>query len=315
MDSIFKQPVEDAVLDALKRSGEHQKVETKVPDEINNIGLIQILISALQDRIYNVAKVAVIVLDRIGWKPGPDEAGAWYWAEKKEWGKCAALGMNALKPLISMMGQEGALKALIAIGAPAVEPLIQEYEKQQVKEFRKAVVAALGQIGDPRAFELLTRELLYQPLGDQVLVSMLQIDHSRTLMVLIKLLLSKYPNQRKFAALKLEELDWKPSPDQDGAAYFAAKRAWNRCVKIGAPAVEPLLIAVQGGEWQERKDAAKALVEIYQSGFLDEQVREKILDGRNLITTAHEDVLGSSSTCAGRDTEHEDKGVGMDFPL
>jgi HEAT repeat protein len=43
------------------------------------------------------------------------------------------------------------------------------------------------------------------------------------------------------AAGALDALDWRPGQDKIGAAYWAGKGNWDRCVEIGAPAIEPLV--------------------------------------------------------------------------
>jgi HEAT repeat protein len=54
----------------------------------------------------------------------------------------------------------------------------------------------------------------------------------------------------KSAAEALNQLGWEPGRDEVGARYWMAKGDWEKCVAIGAPAVEPLIGELQYGGWQ-----------------------------------------------------------------
>lgn len=64
---------------------------------------------------------------------------------------------------------------------------------------------------------------------------------------------------RRAAAEALERLNWQPDRSEEGAAYWAAKQEWDRCVEIGSPAVEPLSVALECDQWKVRQAAAEAL--------------------------------------------------------
>jgi hypothetical protein len=61
------------------------------------------------------------------------------------------------------------------------------------------------------------------------------------------------------AARMLDEFGWQPTTDQDRAAYWAARCEWDKCVAIGAPAVEPLLLALRTGELLQKEAIVRAL--------------------------------------------------------
>lgn len=46
---------------------------------------------------------AAEALDRLGWKPEKDEAGAAYWFTKGEWARCAGIGRPAVRMLLELL--------------------------------------------------------------------------------------------------------------------------------------------------------------------------------------------------------------------
>jgi HEAT repeat protein len=145
---------------------------------------------------------------------------------------------RAVEPLIATLEHWGdadvrkaAAEALVKIGAPAVEPLIAAL-KDEVEWVRKAAAWALVKIGAP-AVEPLIAALKD---GDK--------------------------GVRRAAAEVLDELKWQPGCDEAGAYYWTTKRQWNECVKIGAPAVEPLSAALKDWDADVRRAAAWALGQI-----------------------------------------------------
>jgi HEAT repeat protein len=172
----------------------------------------------------------------------------------------------------------------VKIGAPAVEPLITALEKGGWASM--GAIAALARIGDVRAVEPLSGAL-----GDQ--------DE----------------NVRKAAAEALDRLAWSPDRGAAGAAYWAVRGEWDKCVQIGAPAVEPLIAALTGGSWDVRWPAAEGLVAIYQSGKLDETQKAKLLAQRDVITGEHHDHEDSSYSCVFHTDGHTDEGIGIAFPV
>jgi bilin biosynthesis protein len=60
----------------------------------------------------------------------------------------------------------------------------------------------------------------------------------------------------------LDKLGWIPPPDEKGASFYINNRNWERCVKIGAPAVEPLQKAMNGADNAAQREILRALAEI-----------------------------------------------------
>jgi hypothetical protein len=150
---------------------------------------------------------------------------------KGDWHNCVALGSPAVKPLIAALKDENsdvrkaAADALVKIGAPAVEPLIAAL-KDENSDVRQAAAKALGKIGDPRAVEPLIAAL-------------------------------KDKDVRKAAAEALGRLGWEPAQDEMAGWYWMAKRDWDKCVALGALAVEPLIAALKDAEWMCAKPPPK----------------------------------------------------------
>jgi HEAT repeat protein len=113
-----------------------------------------------------------------------------------------------------------------------VEPLIAALGDER-SDMRQAAAKALGAIGDARAME-----------------------------PLIAALKDKDSAVRKAAAEALDHLGWKPAQDESAGWYWMAKHDWDKCVALGALAVEPLIAALKDENSDVRQAAAKALGKI-----------------------------------------------------
>lgn len=96
-----------------------------------------------------------------------------------------------------------------------VEGLIKALDNWD-NETRAEAAKALGETGDESAINPLVRTLK---------------DEDRL--------------AREEAANALEELDWTPDNDTENAYYLIAKEQWNELVKLGEPAIEPLIQALK----------------------------------------------------------------------
>jgi HEAT repeat protein len=173
---------------------------------------------------------------------------------------------RAVAPLIAAVesGRAGvghvAAEALVQIGAPAVEPLIAALNEGKL--FHEAA-KALGQIGDPRAVEPLIAALNEgKAVSSAVAEALGQIGDPRAVEPLVIALNNPMRGfLRGAAAEALDRLAWSPGRNEAGAAYWAARRKWDRCVDIGVPAVEPLIATLRWDPlgWAA---AAEALVQI-----------------------------------------------------
>lgn len=79
---------------------------------------------------------------------------------------------------------------------------------------------------------------------------------------LIAALKDKDDDVRQAVAEVLQKIGWCPQANETGALYWIAKQEWDKCVQIGAPAVGPLIAALEDANWRVRKGAAEALGQI-----------------------------------------------------
>jgi HEAT repeat protein len=298
------------------------------------------LIAALKDKDSDVRKAAAGALGKIGWKPEKGEAEALYLIAQGKWDECVKIGAPAVEPLIAALKdgdsdvRQAAAGALGAIGAPAVKPLIAAL-KDGHKWVRKAAAGALGKIGwKPEKGEAEALYLIAQGKWDEcVKIGAPAVEP------LIAALKDGDSDVREAAAGALGKIGWKPEKGEAEALYLIAQGKWDECVKIGAPAVEPLIAALKDGdsgvreavakalgaigdaravepliaalkdgEPGVRKAAAEALVKIYREGRLGAAQRQLIFAQRDAISKPHHD---SGDRCA----VHGDEGIGVPFPL
>ena len=226
---IGKPAVEPFIL-ALKEDA--KDVRQVAAEALVKIGTpaVEPLINLLHANDMNLSKKAAEALGQIGWNPGKDENGARYWITQDRWDKCIEIGTPAVEQLIRALPQPAAAEALGRIGTPAVEPLFAALEHGD-PSVRQAAVKVLGKIGDPRALK--------------PLISVLGDEHVRAGTV-----------------KALDRLGWCPGEDENGARYWIGKQRWDICIKIGRPAVEPLLAAIKASDQHVRRAAIEALGKI-----------------------------------------------------
>ena len=159
--------------------------------------------------------------------------------------KDPAIRRAAAEALVRMgRGQDAADALWNLYGVRAVEPLgvLLKHREQDVRvaaaEAAKMVVRSSR---DPRA-----TELLVSALGD------------RSAAV------------RQVAAKQLDTLGWQPDRGEAGAAFWAEKHEWDRCVELGAAAVKPLIAALDDKYVNE---AAMALGQIGDTRAVEPLIR------------------------------------------
>lgn len=184
---------------------------------------IPALLDALQSDDHALRKAAATVLDRVGWTPGHDTAGAAYWIVREEWEWCREIGEPAVEPL------------LVA--------LANDYDDPDV---RVAIIETLGELGDPRAVEQLT-DLLMDDFVNVCLAAaeaLGSIGDPAAVPALIRALSDEYEAVCMAAAESLgaigDERAVVPliSILADQELFWVADRA---LVNIGTPAIAPLL--------------------------------------------------------------------------
>ncbi|MFZ3169413.1 MAG: HEAT repeat domain-containing protein [Candidatus Methanoperedens sp.] len=240
LEEIGEKAVEP-LIQALKDKNEDvRKVATWILGEIGDIRAVESLIQALKDKDRDVRKGAAWALGKIGWQPKDDVERAFYLIAEERW------------------------EELVKLGTPAVEPLIQALRDKDW-DTRKKVTWALGEIGDKRAVEPLIQALNDKDWGGQkeAVLALGKIDDERAVEPLIQALKDEYKYTRREAAWALGKIGWQPKDDVERAFYLIAEERWKELVKLGTPAVEPLIQALKYKKNENvRIGAASALGEI-----------------------------------------------------
>ena len=262
-------PLIDALASRSPLTGYHLRSE--VADMLIRIGTPAVapLIAALGSPTRDRRRAAADTLDRMGWTPDGQEAGAAYWAAKGQWAKCAQIGPPAVAPLVRVLPYVGpqAAGALLAIGAPAVEPLIAALTGPAEKT-RERAAAALGDIGDPRAVEPLivalgnpgnhasARSAAAEALG--------KLRDERAVQPLITALRGTRPPRVRSAAAKALGKIGDPRAVEPllAAHHEVGDLALDALAQIGPCAVEPLAAALHDSQAATRLCAVRALENI-----------------------------------------------------
>ena len=228
--------------------------------EIGDPRAVEVLCIALRAPQRDLRQAAVQALDRVGWQPDRGVAGAAYWAEKREWDRCIQIGAAAVEPLVVALGDQDWGVRLAAAGAlgqiggtPAVEPLITALGDVH-RDVRRTAAAVLGPVGARLESAALREEIvefLALALEDQepdvrqaVAEALGQIGGPPAVEPLVAALRDAGLDLRGVLVQVLDRLDWQPDRGVAGAAYWAEKRGWDRCIQIGAAAVEPLIVSL-----------------------------------------------------------------------
>lgn len=173
-------------------------------------------------------KAAINLLEHIGWQPDQSALGAAYLIAKGQWDRCVELGAPGAEALISVLKDEDTTKrqtafnALVNMGATAVEPLIAAM-KDEHQEVRQAVFWALIKIG---------------PLALQPLIAALDDENEETALIRqsVASVLGQIGSPEAVVPLigAFRDKDWSVRRD-----------AYRAIVKIGKPAVQPLISALK----------------------------------------------------------------------
>lgn len=155
--------------------------------------------------------------------------------------------------------------------AQAREPLLTALADPSL-QIRRAAIAGLVHIRETAAIEPLIERIIQQDndLYEDVFKALAQLGvlldhvsyHTRLIEPFGALLTSTTPTLRPLGMMALEKLGWQPDRSAVEAAVCIFRGAWDRCVEIGAPAVEPLIAALKNEEKSHRQSAFLALVTI-----------------------------------------------------
>jgi HEAT repeat protein len=255
--------------------------------QIGDPRAVEPLVAALGDRNKTVRGAVAEALDQLGWKPGQDEAGAWYWiAQGGDWApKCLDNGAPAVEPLIACL-EAGQGRYL------GLRGWSQSLQKQFAKDVatRQAAAEALGQIGDHRAIEPLraaldvpdewlrakdnTVFLAAARARTAALSALTQIDPSRAVEFLSAALEDRQLSLTAVHALA--ELDDPRAVEPLAVALEMTSVTMRRAASRGlgqigarlddaalcAPAIQPLIAALDDSDPTVQRAAAEALGQI-----------------------------------------------------
>jgi len=162
--------------------------------------------------------------------------------------------------------RHAAAAALGKLGAPAVDPLLACLVENDTEVCGRAV-DALGQIGDARAVEPLVNLLVKLTSSETVngvnvresLVAALPKLGPPAIAALVPHLQDDDLTTRQSVADVLAELKYVPAEDADKAAFWVLRKSWDDLVKLGAPAVAPLIDALKLDDIDTQNGAAETL--------------------------------------------------------
>lgn len=165
---------------------------------------------------------------------------------------------------------KGDWKRCKKLGAAALQPLMKSLATVYNTKTRQSIITTLGELGDMSAVESLKPLLQDQELA-----------------------------VRQATVEALATLGWQPEKDELSAHYWIMQGHVAQCLQIGAPALQPLLLAVKHGNMDFRKSVAETLVQLYESGELSAEQKQHILQNRSALSyhddTPHVDRIGKDS--------------------
>lgn len=199
------------------------------------------LVHALRDGNRPVQKEAASALSGLHWAPEDLREKTEFYLLLEDWGELAKLQGTAVPTLQKALGSSDrrirceSARALGKIRDSRVTPALVRAVKDPDADVRVCVVEALGRVGDDRA-----KPVLVEALND--------------------------PNHRvrMEAAWALDRLGWVPQSDLARAEYLIAGEQWNKLVRMGRPAILPLIRALEVEYSGVRTGASEALRQLGQ---------------------------------------------------
>jgi HEAT repeat protein len=221
----------------------------------------------LQDHDETVQIAAWQTLERFGWKPNSPEEKARVHIINQEWEKVLLLGNAAHQPLLKMLSHHSAAArkeaawCLGKINDPGfLEPLSQLLSDKNWPVRYEAVLALTKIDGDSAAKKLikaLDDSCVEVRLG--VVRAAVKLRDNSGLILLQKAGTDCDSEIRFLASAGLEKLGWSPPTISDKVYQLINKKKWDDVVKIGKPAVKPLIEQLNDKDPEIRLGAVSAL--------------------------------------------------------
>ena len=284
------------------------------------------LIQSLTSRKSRIRSQVAEILSGMNWEPWSDSERAWYLIAREEWMELALMGSQAVEPLIRMLNADDArirceaaatlgeigdpaavgplvsvladedvapvaADALVAIGEPAVAPVLELLEGG-VGAARESAVEVLGRLGASEAVPAIVElvrageDHLHRKAVDALIgIGASAVDALIPLLgeegdgqggaaaalagigePALKPLAGALSNEsssiRMGAARVLEQLGWVPEGGTEEIVYLIALQRWVEVVGLGAPAVDLLVARFGDLDPVVQAGAMKALVGI-----------------------------------------------------
>ncbi|MCK9298556.1 HEAT repeat domain-containing protein [Methanoculleus sp.] len=195
----------------------------------------------LHDDNHSVRREAADALAVLRWTPDDPAEKVWFYYLREDWTELARLQGAAVPVLLNALASEKprirseAARTLGKIRDSRAVPALITVVKDPQMDVRMRAVEALGKVGDDRAKPPLV-EALNDP-GHPV---------------------------RMEAAWALERLGWIPHSDLARAEYLIASEQWSQLVRMGRPAILPLIRALAIEYSGVRTGASEALRQLGQ---------------------------------------------------
>lgn len=272
--------------------------------KIEDAHAVELIIDALSDKSNEVREAAIKELSGLG--AVAELVIAILEKKKKEAAieSLSRIGARAVEPLISILTQKGEeASKVMEIYAKKACKSTEIYARSNDESYKKLANAqrerediahgqnlasknaaqALGQIGDARAVKpliatLTNKDEMIFGLRQAAAQALGEIGDLRAIEPLIATLTNKGVlsgmtwEVRENAANALDRLGWRPNESTAGASYWVAKREWDKCVSMGALAIEPLFAAHDSyrksrekDDWRVGRDVAKTLKRIRET--------------------------------------------------
>src|SRR5581483_1354021 len=202
---------------------------------------------------------------------------------------------------VDLSVRQKAAEALARLGPSAVEPLISCLTEQD-PSVRSLAAAALGQLRDARAVkpligcmtDLAGKNTSEEENAEGVNVHQSVLDALVSLgepaiKPLVACLADKDVQVRRDTADVLGQLHYQPAGIDEKVAFLILRRSWDDLVKLGSPAVGPLIDCLQDEDADQRQGAARALGELNDKRAVEPlivRLQDDILDVRRSVVGA-----------------------------